>query len=451
MKRIISILLSFLMLFGMSACNTEPPEETTSPEAPATTASETTEEQTEPPVIDIPKARIDLSPFYIVMPEAASTQVLYAKDKLFYHVKNSVGVELKSGSASSEYEILLGDTGREESISLKSLLSENEYAISIQNKKIIIVATHDAFLYDAIENLINNNISTENGKVELIDLHEGDIDVDAGNTSSLRYLFSQSKELKADFNRSDSWPDEIVKRPEGCEHLQGGCSDGEYIYQGFILRDRVNNEKDNICKIVKIKPDFDPNTQDVVLTSGELALNHTNDLTYNSRTGEIAVAHNNPNRTKVSILDADTLEFKRSVTILPSIYSISYNYERDVYVVGISSSQNMMLLSSDLTRKVSNIIRSATGATASMTTQGICSDDTFIYHTLWNSGGKASDYNKNVITVYDWYGNHVGTIYTKITIESENIIVHGGELYVCAYSSGGVASYIYKIKPEIKN
>ncbi len=451
MKRIISILLSFLMLFGFASCDPATPEITTEDtEALFDPAPETTAEQTEPPVIDIPKGRIDLSQFYIVMPEAAGTQVLYAKDKLFYHVKNSVGVELKSGTEGGEYELLLGDTGREESISLKSSLSENEYAISIQHKKIIIVATHDAFLYDAIENLINNNISTENGKIELIDLYEGDIDVDAGNTSSLRYLFSQSSELKAGFNRTDGWPDEIVKRPEGLEHLQGGCTDGEYIYQGFILRDRVNNEKDNISKIVKIKPDFDPHSQNVVLTSGELALNHTNDLTYNARTNEIMVVHNNPNRTRLSVLDADTLEFKRHVTIAPSIYSMTYSYERDVYAVGVSGGQNMVLMNSDLTKVISNVIRPASGATATMTTQGICSDDTFIFHTLWNSGGKVADYNKNVITVYDWYGNHVGTIYTKIGIESENILVYRGSLYVCAYSGGGLASYLYKIKPEIK-
>ncbi len=450
MKRIISILLSILMLCGMVACNTEPPAETTSPEAPATTAPETTAEQTEPPVIDEPKARIDLSPYYIVMPEAASTQALYAKDKLFYHVKNSVGTELKFGTEGGEYELLLGDTGREESISLKSSLSENEYAISLKNKKIIIVATHDAFLYDAIEYLINNNISTENGKVELIDLYEGHINVDKGDTSSLRYLFSQSNELKAEFNRSDGWPDEIAKTPSGTSYVQGGCSDGTHIYQGFIKKDTASNEQNNVCRIVKILPDFDPNTDNTVLTSGTLDLNHTNDMTYNSRTHELAVAHNNPYRTKVSIIDPDTLEFKRSVTIAPSIYSITYNYERDVYVVGISSSQNMMLLSSDLSKKVGNVIRAATGATASMTTQGICSDDTFIYHTLWNSKGSVANYDKNVITVYDWYGNHVGTIYTRITIESENIMVYNGSLYVCAYSSGGQASYIYKIEAKIK-
>ncbi len=466
MKKIISALLAFMMLFSLVACNGGSDEQTpgtTEATEPVTTAPETTEPETEEPetseepVIDTPKNNIKIADgkealLYIVMPAQKNLNTVYAKDKLFYFFENTTGAQLKSGTedVEGEYVLLLGDTGRDESKSLKASLTGDSFGIKLEGKKIIIAATNEAFLYDAIEYLIENYlIYIENDKIEALNAHDGHTYIGEGDTSSLRYLFTQSDELVADYYRSDSWPDEIAKRVEGTNHLQGGCTDGEYIYQGFITKDSASNEVNNVCKIVKIKPDFDPNTDNVVMVSKALDLNHTNDMTYNSRTHEIFVCHNNPYRTKVTVIDPDTLTVKRTFEISQSIYSITYNPERNSFAVGLSGGQNMRLFDGELAKAEAKLIRSTT-KTSGMTTQGICSDDTFIYHTLWNSSGSSDGYNKNVITVYDWYGNFVGIIGTKITIESENIIVYDGNLYVNAYSSGGQASYMYKIEPKVK-
>ncbi len=451
MKKIISLCLLLTMLFCLAACNGGDAEQTgesvTTTEASQTT-TQTTTAATEPPQPDpIEIAQGERAKLYIVMPEGCNNTT-YAKDQLFYYVKNTAGASLVYGAGSGDqYELLLGDTGREESVALKASLQGDSYAVKVKDNKIIIAATNPAFLYEGVTYLIENLLAVEGDRITLNTLAADH--VGQGDTTSLRYLFTQSKTLLAAHSRTDGWPNEIVKKPAGTQYTQGGCSDGEYIYQGFIKKDTASNEVNNVCMIVKIKPDFDPKTSDVVLTSGPLDLNHTNDITYNAKTHELFVCHNNPYRTKVSVIDPDTLTLKRVIEIDQNIYSLSYDRMRDRYVVGMSGGQNMICFDGEFSQRVTRVYPS-TPDTAGITTQGICSDDTFIYHTLWNSKGQNSKFEKNVITVYDWYGNYVGIIYTRITIESENIFVHDGELYVSAFSSGAQASYIYRIDASVK-
>ncbi len=443
MKKFVSFILIFAALLSLAACAPELPEQT----EPESTEDRSTEPEatSEAPEKGIVIAEGQDAKIYIVMPEKECLNTVYAKDKLRNFVKTKTGAVLKAGTKTGEYELLLGDTGRPESEELKATLSGDEYAIKITESKIVIAATNPAFLYDAVEHLIESCISVEEKTVKLT-VETADIK-QKGDTASLRYLFTQSQSLVADNFRSDGWPDEIIPQAEATTHVQGGCSDGTYIYQCFIYKDSASNEKNNICKIVKIKPDFDPNTTNIVMTSENLDLNHSNDITYNSKTNELIVCHNNPYRTKLTVIDPETLTVKRTEEIDQKIYSISYSPERDIYVVGCSGGQSMRTCNSKF-GDLSSVLK-PTSLTSSMTTQGICSDDTFIYHTLWNSKGSTDNYNKNVITVYDWYGNYVGMIGTKITIESENILIHEGSLYVCAYSGGGQASYVYKIDPKL--
>ncbi len=413
-----------------------------------TTCGAVIAKQTTVPILDLTVSEGTSGKLYIVMPKTTVLNAVYAKDKLVRFVKNSSGASLPYGTLSRDFELLLGDTGRSESAALKATLSGNRYAIKIDNNKIVIVATNDAFLYEAIEYFTKNYLTVSGNTVKV---NTGKASYTGeGDTTSLRYLFTQGTNIVANNYRTDGWPDEIVPQASGTTHVQGGCSDGTYIYQLFIKKDTASNEVNNTCKIVKIKPDFNPNTttDNIIMTSENLDLNHSNDITYNSKTHELIVCHNNPYRTKLSIIDPDTLTLKRTVTIGQKIYGITYDAERNIYMVSCSGGQNMRTLSADF-KSLSSTMTS-TAPTQSMTTQGICSDDTFIYHTLWNSSGSGSNYNKNVITVYDWYGNYVGMIGTKITIESENLFFHNGHLYVAAYSGGGKASYVYRIEPFVK-
>ena len=106
-----------------------------------------------------------------------------------------------------------------------------------------------------------------------------------------------------------------------------------------------------------------------------------------------------------------------------------------MYVVG-RNSQNLCFINSDFTFAD---IDQALSTTLSYghTTQGICSDDNFIYCALWDNEKKNTPEFQNIITVYDWYGNFVGIINIDIgKIEPENISIVNGRIELLALNTG---------------
>ena len=56
-------------------------------------------------------------------------------------------------------------------------------------------------------------------------------------------------------------------------------------------------------------------------------------------------------------------------------------------------------------------------------------------------------YEQNVVAVYDWYGNYVGTINMWLNKkEPENISIVNGEIFVLAHVTG-TGGVIYKVTP----
>ncbi len=216
---------------------------------------------------------------------------------------------------------------------------------------------------------------------------------------------------------------------DGVSHIsQGGYTDGTYHYQLHIQKDTVNNEENNIVRLVK----YDIAQEMIVQISDPLPLNHANDLTYNPKRGVFLAVHNNPHREWVSVIDPETLTIIETVTIDFQIYSIDYNESRDQYVVGLSGGQTFRFLDADL-KPVSDTVYDPTPLTTGYVTQGVTCDDNFIYFVLWQ---------KNVITVYDWDGRFVTLIsLTTIAEEPENISVVDGEIYIGVGSGAGTKLY----------
>ncbi len=359
---------------------------------------------------------------YMVIPENADRNVLYARDKFMFYVEEKMGVTLPSGTQSGNaYELLIGDTGRAESKALKATLSGNQYAIKRDGNKIIIVATNDAFLYDAVEYFIANGLSSSVSGNKMV--YTGNIDYKGtGDTTSVRYLFTKSSTIS-----STSSVIATMTAPDSSHTAnQGGCTDGKYYYQAFIARDNASEEANNTARIVKT----DLATGQRVMVSEKFSAGHTNDITYNPRTNQLVVANNKPYYTTLTILDATTLKFVKNVTIPNPIYSVTYSPERDIYFVGCSNSNNVRGITADF-KLLDQNIHIADPSTWGFTTQGIGSDDTFVYTVLYKSSG-------NVIAVFDWYGNYVGTIKITLksgssTLESESIDVdENGRILVVA-------------------
>ncbi|MBE6568977.1 MAG: hypothetical protein E7658_02005 [Ruminococcaceae bacterium] len=64
-------------------------------------------------------------------------------------------------------EILIGDTNRPETAAVKAELGEDLYRVAIENNRIVIVATHDRFLDQALNALLENIAADDTGRYAL--------------------------------------------------------------------------------------------------------------------------------------------------------------------------------------------------------------------------------------------------------------------------------------------
>lgn len=215
--------------------------------------------------------------------------------------------------------------------------------------------------------------------------------------------------------------------PSDCPTAQGGWFDGRYWYQLMIGKDTATNEQSNVVRLCKV----DVETGETVRISDPLPLNHANDLTYNTRKNVLIAVHNNPNRKLISLIDPETLTVTETVTLPCKIYSLAYCPERDRYVAGLAGGQTFCLLDAEF-RQVAGPFE-PTEDTAGYITQGCACDARFIYFVL---------YNQNVVTVYDWDGNHIRTLPITVSGEPENITQSGGKLYI---ATGGSRVLLYRL------
>ncbi len=448
MKKFISLLLVAITALSIIACNETPTPtvgKTDPVGTPASTPSETPADTPAEPVDETKlKDPIDLfaegKTVTVVIPENADRHVNYASDSFINGVKRLANAEVTLGTAEQEIELLIGDTGRAESETLKATLGEDEFAVKLIGKKLVVVATDDAFLYEAVGVLldfirIEDNADVADGKITLKRI----IDVkQAGNKKSYVYLFSKSETLTAKGYQymAFSLPSSEVKS------TQGGCFDGKYYYQGYILHDGGDESKN---KVIIVKYDFERKVR--VAQSEILSLNHCNDITYNAELNLLAVANHGPNKKTVTFIDPETLTVAYTKQISIAIYAIDYNYERNRYVTGISNSRDLRRWDADFKYDLSEKKIVANKASDNLTTQGICSDENFIYCVFWDGKNRNSAKFQNLITVYDWYGNFVGVIKIDVgKIEPENIFVRNGSIYVTCHSAG---SKTFKLAPSI--
>lgn len=212
---------------------------------------------------------------------------------------------------------------------------------------------------------------------------------------------------------------------------QGACSDGTYGY--FALCNptaKIDGVFMEAAKILKV----DMATWETVAVSEPLRTCHSNGMCYNSKTNKLLVVHNKPEFQNISIVNPDTLEVERVVTIDRYIQSIGYSAERDQYVVRISGNWNFAILDADF-----NEVRYVeTGVSTPLGSQCMTCDDEYIY--MLDSGvTKKPGYE--CFTVYDWDGNYLGVYRIPSAQESEAIIIHNGQFYLTFFNGNGGRIY----------
>lgn len=379
--------------------------------------------------------------FTVLRAENASKREISAARSICEAVKAVCGVSLDFGTDllgvsetvdPAALEILVGGVDREETRALSDGLPAQCFAIRTTDSKVIIAAADEIALEAGAAYFCEHYLSEKAAEVS-----DGRLVL----TTEIDYVSEPVEYLAGFLPTADTFSAECTKLysiaapAEGMTTPQGGCTDGTYMYQLFIRRDWDNDEKNNIDRIVKTELA----TGKVVGVSGDLSLNHGNDITYNPQQNVLLVVHNNPYRNKVSLINPDTLELIETKTLKFQIYSIDYNATHDRYVVGLSGGQTFRFLDADLQMIELKGVYPPTQRTKDCITQGVACDDDFIYFVL---------YRPNVITVYDWSGKFVTLIELDVgDVEPENISVVGNCLYV--NTTGGGAT-VWRVIPVEK-
>lgn len=226
-------------------------------------------------------------------------------------------------------------------------------------------------------------------------------------------------------------PFDIKSTKDGFTVAQGAASDGTY---GYFLQANtsvvINGVPKEACKIIKV----DMRTWEIVKESEPLEVCHGNGMGYNSKTHKLVVAHNKPEYEKISVIDPETLEVERVVTIDRAIQSIAYNEKRDQYVVRMSGNWNFAILDADF----KEVSYHKTGVRTPLGSQCMTCDDDYIY--LLDSGvTKMPGYE--CITVYNWEGKYLGVYRIPSMQETEALIICGDTYYLTFFNGSGTRVY----------
>ena len=218
----------------------------------------------------------------------------------------------------------------------------------------------------------------------------------------------------------------------GYDTLQGGCTDGTYGY--YVL----NNRNVDKCKIAKIRL----SDGKLMKVSKVLNIGHGNGMTYNSKENYLVVVHLNGYGKRLSIIDPVTLKRIKYVNVkipttlegatksnlknIKKFGGVSYNAARDIYVVLLSGSHNLLILDNAF-RPISYVKLSDK---PKYIYQCINVTDDYI---LIGMSPNLSNQLYNVICVYEWDGTYRFMIHAKSGYELECVYNIGDELYAGFY------------------
>lgn len=352
------------------------------------------------------------SRYKIVRSEKADYAVIEFSS-LFKTKLNEVGncnIDIALDYANVEpYEILIGETNREESISLyediKNLGREG-YIVRVDGNKLLVGGTNEYMILRSLEYVFNQVKTEENGKAILSFPNDFEYVSDGKISTPIpEEVITSGKEFAM-------YPVEKVttlSQVGAFTVLQGGGTDGQYAYYAFL------DKTTDTSVIVKI----DIATWKTVKISDPLNTGHTNDITYNSRLGKLVVTNSNDSWFRVSFIDPETLTETGYHVNSISSRAINYIEGTDQYVLG-------GVFDFYITDSGFNLLRQFTCGNPQYTTQGLFCDGKYIYDARYNSDDKT-----NYVTVNSIDARYWGTAAIPgATGELENIFRIGNEFYI---------------------
>lgn len=227
--------------------------------------------------------------------------------------------------------------------------------------------------------------------------------------------------------------------------VQGGCCDGQYMYQFMISKDSEH------CIIVK----YDMATQEFVDCSEDLPLGHANDGAYNPYDNTIAITHCLDAATKLEksnriyIVDANDLILLRSYDLPKSeLFAIAYNPNTRQYITAGEEEMNYW------DEEFNLIDTKAIFMTPGWPSQGIDCDGEFVYRLEFfirkNEEGVTVEMKNNIHVNDVQNGEELALIPLNVGLESENMFMYDGKFYVACNNRAwsGCTVYGFEFVPE---
>lgn len=260
----------------------------------------------------------------------------------------------------------------------------------------------------------------------------------SGKTDEFRFVFNEPVNMKftTDFDGTDGFVSTVnlvmnVPQQDGWSVQQGCTSDGTYAY--FIMINKATSPETG--KITKV----DMSTWEVVQVSEKLATCHSNDMAYVPKLGKLVVVHNAPDRTKLSIVDPETLTVDEIIDIGQKVYCIGYSEGMDQFMFGASGTDSVFHIFDGEFQYGGTVYGASTG----FLTQGGYADDEFIYAVRSPEGDDVG----NFLFVFGWDGTYLTRVELDLLMESESMF-RIGDLWYTVFNSGGGMLYesiVYKV------
>ena len=321
----------------------------------------------------------------------------------------------------NDNEILVGKTSRPETEAALDGI-RNGFKIAFQGNKLVIAGTDDTWtamaLYEFEKRILKSSKYLKSGTLEIPSNYSLSQSYDDPQTMA-RLLNGGYTQFTLKTEKVMSCAGEGVIKV-----AQGAASDGTHVY--FVLR----NSGDSQAMVFK----YDMATGQQLAKSAVFNGGHCNDMTLNTRTSTLYVAHGSTAPKVLTPLAAGDLAIALDKSISVNIGAITYNATRNCYAV--SQGGNNLVLCDAGFKKAQNFTRTDdTGYTA----QGMGSDDYYVYFPMSSS-------TDNILVAYDWNGRYVATIKVNLAYESESMFYAAGNYYVNFHSGG---AQLYKITPEL--
>ena len=421
-KKIVTLAAAMAVLFAaltLAACKPEGGAEATTPVSTA-----------EPAPADFAFVKDGASEFRIVRPASDSSDETEAAKELRKKIEEKTGYKMElyedwyaKSQAPSKYEILIGHTDLDESVAVNGEIDGEDgffYVIRSVGDKIVLTGKSANMIRKGID-FILENYTDESGNIMI----PHDINIKSEMyTPAVADYFGDGKDVTLTSALAGA-----VNAVDGCKVIQGGTTDGKYLYVITHNGDKTINAESILQKI-------DIKTMKTVARSERLRVSHGNDIVYKKNTNELLVVHCYPDGKMVSVFDADTLKFKRKIELPISIYCMSYDESLDCYWVGVSGGDTFAKLDADF-----KFVKRYMSQMHDYVTQGMDCDDTYLYFVR---------YKKNCVIVYTKDGGYVGEYPLTFPGEPENICHIGDYSYVVGNNSNWSGGVILKVTLSAK-